>query len=254
MVAVVTGGSRGIGRGIALGLGEAGATVYVTGRTIDEDCVIPQCGTIQATAHDVTRLGGQGIAVRCDHADDTDVTALFQRVREEHGRLDLLVNNATSFPPEGPPSGIPFWELPVARWDEVQTVGLRSHYVASALAAPLMIRQHRGLIVNISSLGAVQYVFNVPYGVGKAGVEKLTADLAHDLFPYDVAVVALRPLLKDVETISSDPRQNDQRRASLPRFTGRVIAALAGDSRVMERTGRVLTTTGLADEYGLTKV
>ena len=172
--AVVTGASRGIGKGIALALGEAGATVYVSGRTVRKGSS-PWPGTITETAAAVTRLGGRGIAVGCDHRNDDEVKALFRQVNEEQGKLDVLVNNVTSFGEAAggyPPEDVPFWEAPIALWDEMHTVGLRSHYVAGACAAPMMIARRSGLIVNISSFGAANYVFGAAYGVAKAGVDK----------------------------------------------------------------------------------
>src|SRR5438309_8338422 len=194
-VAVVTGASRGVGKGVALGLGEAGATVYVTGRSLEP--VDDARGSLNQTVAEIAVLGGSGVAVRCDHADDAQVAAVFDRVRAEHGRLDILVNNAMSTPqrsnlPPGKQSQWdlhPFWEVPVAIWDAFHTVGLRSHYVASAFAAPLMIETGGGVTVCISSPGSVRYVGNIPYGVGKAGVEKLVVDMAEELRPHNVASV-----------------------------------------------------------------
>jgi dehydrogenase/reductase SDR family protein 1 len=153
-VAVVTGASRGIGKGIALGLGEAGATVYVTGRSTRQDAgSLP--GTIDETAVAVTKLGGVGIAVRCDHRIDGDVEAVFRRVRHEYGRLDYLVNNAFASPEQRVLwSGLPFWQLPISIWDDLLAVGLRSHFVASRFAVPLMLEQGEGVIVNVSSHAA----------------------------------------------------------------------------------------------------
>jgi dehydrogenase/reductase SDR family protein 1 len=204
-VAVVTGGSRGIGKGIALELGQAGAIVYVTGRTLHEGSTLSP-GTILETAAEVTRMGGQGIAIRCDHSHDAEVEALFRRVQEEQGRLDILVNNVFATPPGKMPAGVPFWELPIALWDEFHTVGLRSHYVASVFAAPLMLAQRRGLIVNISSAGAgPHHPFGVAYGVGKAGVDKLTADMAHELRPHGIAVISGSQRLRGRSTDRGSP-------------------------------------------------
>src|SRR5215468_4404736 len=148
-VAVVTGGSRGLGKGIALGLGEAGATVYVTGRsTTAEPGALP--GTIDETADSVTQLGGRGIPIRCDHRDDAAVEAVFARVDRDEGRLDLLVNNAFASPQQPVLwSGQRFWEIPAALWDDLIDVGLRSHFIASRFAATTMVEQGRGLIVNV---------------------------------------------------------------------------------------------------------
>ena len=184
--AVVTGASRGLGRGIALGLGEAGATVYVTGRSTSANRgQLP--GTIEETAEELTRMGGRGIAVRCDHRVDSDVEAVFARVREEEGRLDLLVNNATA-----PPDlhvlfgGQRFWQIPVALWDDLVDVGVRSHFVATKYAAPTMIEQRSGLVINVSSHAAgggksAKSMQIVPYSVGKAALHRLTADMAVEL-------------------------------------------------------------------------
>jgi dehydrogenase/reductase SDR family protein 1 len=255
-VAVVTGASRGVGKGVALGLGEAGATVYVTGRTVQEGNT-PLPGTIGETAEAITRLGGQGIAIRCDHANDGEVELLFRRVKEGQGRLDILVNNAYSVPGGlgALPFGVPFWELPISLWDAVHTVGLRSHYVASWFAAPLMVRQGRGLVVNISSAGAVRHVFNVPYGVGKAGVDKLTADMAHELRPHGVAVISLWPGAVRTEALVANAERwsfVDLARAQSPRLSGRAVAVLAADANVIEKSGRALRVSDLAAEYGFT--
>ncbi len=252
-VAIVTGASRGIGKGIALELGAAGATVYVTGRTVERGAA-PWPGTIHETADTVTGLGGRGIAVPCDHRDDDAAAALFQRVQAEQGRLDLLVNNVYWVPGTNTPRGIPFWELPVESWDQPQQVGLRSHYVASRLAAPLMVARGRGLIVNISSAGGAGYRFNVAYGVLKAAVERLAADVAHELRPYGVAAVALRPGNVRTERVLANPWGDDRPgpgdgRES-PRFVGRAVVALATDPRILEATGRVFSTAELARAYG----
>jgi dehydrogenase/reductase SDR family protein 1 len=176
-VAIVTGASRGIGRGVARGLGECGATVYVTGRTEDGDKLpgfLNETG-IWRTAEEVTALGGVGIAHRCDHARDEEVEKLFERVMDEKGRIDILVNSAWGGGVHAMQSyffNTPFWEQPVSLWDDNFNVGLRSNYVASRLAAPIMARQKRGLIVNISYYGGRHYYNNVAYGVCKAAVDR----------------------------------------------------------------------------------
>lgn len=255
-VAVVTGASRGVGKGVALGLGEAGATVYVTGRTTEEGSA-PLPGTIGETTAEVTRLGGQGIAVRCDHRNDEEVKAVFERVRQEQGRLDILVNNVFHVP--SPPEKImnrPFWEVPIEVWDQMHTIGLRSHYVASVFAAPIMIEQGSGLICNISSLGGKGYLFNVAYGVGKAAVDRLAADMAHELRARNVTVVSLWPGGVKTELMMSlaDRVSMDVSGFESPQFTGRAVAALAADPDVMQKTGRVLVVAELADEYGFTDI
>lgn len=252
-VAIVTGASRGIGKGIALGLAQAGATVYVTGRTQNEAGTWP--GTITATSQEVTRLGGRGVAVRCDHRNDTEVEAVFKQVREEQNRLDILVNNATSFG-ETPtshgydPMDFPFWELPISQWDEMLDVGLRSYYVASVFAAQIMAAKRNGVIVNVSSGGATQYAGNVAYGVGKAAVDKLSSDMAHQLREHNVASLAIWPPLTRTEKIMAYREQYNLKKSFSPLFTGLAVAALASDPKIMGRSGLSLRVTDLAAEYG----
>jgi len=260
-VAVVTGASRGVGKGVALGLGEAGATVYVTARSLDPG-TDPR-GSLRGTVDEIASLGGVGVAVRCDHADDAEVEAVFERVRAEQGRLDVLVNNVMSTPQraELPPGARsqwdlhPFWEVPISFWDAFHRVGLRSHYVASVFAAPLLIASGGGLIVCISAPGSRRYVPNVAYGVGKAGVEKLAADMAEELRPYGVASVSLWPGFTRTEDVLGQPDVYPDLSATVsPVFPGRAVAALAGDPAVIERTGQTLKASDLAGEYGFTDV
>jgi dehydrogenase/reductase SDR family member 1 len=258
-VAVVTGASRGVGKGIALGLGEAGGTVYVTGRSL-APADDPR-GSLSRTAEEITALGGVGIAVRCDHTDDEQVAAVFDRVRSEHGRLDVLVNNVMSTPqraelPEGARSQWdlnPFWQVPISFWDAYHRVGLRSHYVASVFAAPLLIDGDRGLIVCVSAPGSRRYVNNVAYGVGKAGVEKLAADMAEELRPHHVASVALWPGFIRTEDVVGQPDVYPDLSSTVSQiFPGRAVAALAADPQVIEKTGQTLKASDLAAEYGFT--
>ncbi|MGH0032912.1 MAG: SDR family NAD(P)-dependent oxidoreductase [Myxococcota bacterium] len=254
-VAVVTGASRGIGKGCALELGAAGASVYVTGRTVDEGGA-PLPGTIGATADEVGAGGGRGVAVRCDHRDDAQVEALFARVDDEAGRLDVLVNNAFVIPPELT-SGRKFWEVPLSNWDDMFDVGTRSAYVASVFAARRMVEAGRGLIVNISSSGAAKYAWHVAYGVGKCALDRLTADTAHELAPHGVAVVSLWPGLVLTERIQRNLTNMpglSRVKAESQRFTGRAVAALASDPDVMRHTGQALASRTLADLYGFTDV
>jgi NAD(P)-dependent dehydrogenase (short-subunit alcohol dehydrogenase family) len=250
-VAVVTGASRGVGKGIAEGLGEAGATVYVTGRSWD-DGESPGERTVNATAAAVDALGGTGIAVRVDHDDDEAVRALFERVESEQGRLDVLVNNVYKIP-EPPIWGGGFWEHELSAWDDQCGVGLRGHYVASVYGAPLMVRQNSGLIVNISSRGGAQYVFSVAYGVGKSGVDRMAKDMAVELEPHNVAAVSLWPSAVRtefiVDAVARGEHTIDPKVSQSPRFTGRCVAALAMDPDVMEKSGGVYLVKELAEEY-----
>ena len=254
-VAVVTGASRGVGKGIALELGAAGATVYVTGRTIQEGTA-PWPGTIGATAEAVTALGGRGIAVRCDHRDDAAIAALFRQVRDEQGRLDVLVNNVYSIPGLETPGGVPFWELPLDVWEHIHTVGLRAHFIASRHAAPIMIEQASGLIVMVSSAGGVRYLFNAAYGAAKAALERLAVDMAQELRPHGVAALSIRPSMVASERVKSTPHLWTGPRPTVevqtPRFAGRAVAALAADPNVLARSGHAHEVAALAQEYGFT--
>jgi len=250
-VAIVTGASRGVGRGAALGLGEAGAVVYVTGRT-EAAGALP--GTIHETAAAVTALGGRGVAVRCDHAVDAEVEALVARVIDEQGRLDVLVNNVFAVP-----DGVlkaPFWELPLEQWDTMHRVGLRSHYVASVFAARHMVAARRGLIVNVSSFGAKIYAVNVAYGVGKAGVDRMSRDIARELAPHGVTAVSLWPGIVRTERVLLEPERLgfDTSNSESPQLTGRAIAALAADADVGKKGGQALVVAELAEEYGFVDV
>lgn len=264
-VAVVTGASRGIGKGIAIELGAAGATVYVTGRTVRPGR-LP--GTVSETAAEIDRLGGSGIAVLCDHARDEDVTALVERVAYERGELDVLVNNVYDAPGSARWLGKPFWEVPAEGWDHTFQVGVRSHYVAAALAAPLLMKSPGGLIVNVSSPGAVRYTHNVVYGVAKAALDRMTADMAHDLAPHQVSAVSIWPGIVNTELLQAVPLDADGRRilrlpgegdydldeAETPRFAGRAVVALATDPNVRERSGKAFFVAELAESYGFTDV
>jgi dehydrogenase/reductase SDR family protein 1 len=259
-VALVTGATRGIGKGIAIELATAGARVYFTGRTTTEDPMRP--GTVAATLKEITELGGHGVGLCCDHHVDEQVAAVFDRIRSDEGRLDLLVNNATA--EMGSMVGKKFWELPIDIWDDVIGVGLRSHYVASWHAAPLMIENAAGLIVNVSSHGSQEYLMGVSYGVGKAGVEKLTMDTAKELTDAGVAVMSIWPgLCKSENRLVHAETQPDGRvtlfgldltYAETPHFPGRAVVALASDPEPMKRTGRAFWVADLAREYGFTDI
>jgi dehydrogenase/reductase SDR family member 1 len=259
-IALVTGASRGIGKGIALELAENGATVYFTGRSTTEDTMRP--GTIAATAQEIAELGGTGVGMVCDHHKDDQVAAVFEQIKADAGRLDILVNNATA--EMGAMVGQPFWKLPIDIWDDLIGVGLRSHYVASWHAAPLMIEQGEGLIVNVSSHGSREYLMGTCYGVGKAGVEKLTKDTAHELREHGVSVISIWPgMVKSENRLVNAETTPDGRvmlfgldleHAETPHFSGRSVVALAQDSDHMSKTGQHFWLADLAKEYGFTDI
>jgi NAD(P)-dependent dehydrogenase (short-subunit alcohol dehydrogenase family) len=249
-VTLVTGASRGGGKGIALVLGEQGATVYVTGRSIrGQQTTLNRPGTIQDTAEELTERGGTGIAVRCDHTDDAQVQALFDRIRSEQGRLDVLVNNAWSGYEISPSSSLAFWEIEWRHWDLMFAGGLRATAFASVLAAPMMIEAGRGLIVNIT------WVLDRPHGhafyeVVKNATNKLTEQMADDLRAHRVACIAVSPGFMRLERMNLTP--DVAAKTESPEFPGRAIAELAADENVLAKSGRVFTTPELAREYGFT--
>jgi dehydrogenase/reductase SDR family protein 1 len=243
-VAVVTGASRGVGRGVTLGLAEARAIVYATGRTVVED---------------TSPTNGRVISVRCDHTVDREVEAVFQGVLAAHGRLDILVNNVWGgyecMVEHGEFTWTkPFWEQPLWRWDAMFAAGVRAHYLAGAYAARAMVTQRSGLIVNISFWAAQKYLGNVAYGVAKAATDKMTADMAHELREHNVAVVSLYPGLVRTEKVMESAAYFDLSNSESPQFIGRAVAALAADSEIMKKSGQVLVAAALAQEYGFTDI
>ena len=260
-VALVTGASRGIGKGIAQALGTAGATVYVTGRTEDlRNATVPLPGTIHETAALVSEAGGRGIAVRCDHNDDAQVRAVFDRINTEQGRLDLLVNNAWAgyqAKQQKKKSGFhtSFWKLPPTFWDTMFTVGVRSNYVASGYAAAMMVNQQSGLIVHLTATAGEKYSENVAYGVSKEAVNRMAADMSRELQPYQVTVVALCPFIVATEMLRSGRKsQVLEKWMETPLFVGRAVVALASDPQISAKTGKVYHTRALAQEYGFMDV
>jgi NAD(P)-dependent dehydrogenase (short-subunit alcohol dehydrogenase family) len=264
-VAVVTGASRGVGRGIARALGEAGATVYVTGRSArGGPTTDSMMGTIDDTADEVTARGGHGVPVRCDHTDDRQVEALFARVRQEHGRLDVLVNNVWGgYEGKGLRDGtVYFWEQPFAeRWDKMFTAGVRAHYVASALAAPLMLPQRRGLIVSTIAWDHDKYIGNF-YDVAKHAIVRMIHGMAIELRKHNVAAVALAPGFTRTERVLAAFGADEARwrefpglgQTESPEYVGRAVVALAADPEVMKKSGRAFRAGELAPEYGFTDV
>jgi NAD(P)-dependent dehydrogenase (short-subunit alcohol dehydrogenase family) len=236
-----------VGRGIAVALGAEGATVYLSGRTMDP-AGGKLGGSLRETAAEIDARGGRGIPVRCDHGVDEDVQALFARVESEQGRCDILVNNAFAIP-SGDLFGTVFWKQPIGFWDTMHRVGLRSHYVASVFAAPLLLKS-QGLIANISSFGGAGYQVNVAYGVGKAGVDRLARDMARDFAPWGVCSISLYPGVVRTERVLAGELPFSTEVSESPELTGRAIAALFSDPKRMDKTGRVHVVAELAEEYG----
>jgi NAD(P)-dependent dehydrogenase (short-subunit alcohol dehydrogenase family) len=259
-VAVVTGASRGIGKGVAFALASEGATVYVTGRTVTPGSYsLP--GTVAETASEVDRRGGKGIAVQVDHGDDEQVAALFEQIEREQGRLDILVNNAFSLPEDLTEPGS-FWEKPLSNWEMVD-VGVRSNFVAARHAARIMVPQRSGLIVAISGYVGVTYTYGVVFGTCKSAVDRMARDMAIELKPHDVASISLWQGLTFTEraqrNLARDPSMTDQLVTNPTigcsvEYPGRVIAALATDQDLMKRSGGTFITAELAQDYGVTDV
>lgn len=256
-VAVVTGASRGIGKGIALALASEGAIVYVTGRSVTSaDSPLP--GTVGETAVECTRRGGKGIAVQVDHANDLQVAGLFEQVQREQGRLDVLVNNAFALS-DDLTEPKPFWQKPLSNWEMVD-VGVRSNYVAAWHAAKIMAPQGSGLIVAISGYTGVAYTYSVVFGTSKSAVDRMARDMAIELKSYNVASISLWQGLtlteraeRNLATIpgltgGAATRPQD---ACSPEYPGRVIAALIKDTDLMRLSGGTFITAELAQDYGI---
>ena len=259
-VAVVTGASRGIGRGVALALADEGATVYVSGRTVTPGSY-PLPGTVRETALEVDRRGGKGIAVQVDHAKDEQVAALFDQVRREQGRLDILVNNAFSLP-EDLTIPQPFWEKPLSNWEMID-VGARSNFVSAWHAAKIMVPQRSGLIVATSGYVGVTYTYSVVFGTCKSAVDRMARDMAIELKPHNVASISMWLGLTFTERAERNLKRNpamtsqtvtDPNVGSSVEFPGRVIRALARDPEIMKRTGGTYIAAELARDYGVTDI
>lgn len=257
-VAVVTGGSRGVGKGIATAFGAHGATVYVTGRTRESGRAHPLGGSVDVTARAVTEAGGHGIPVVCDHRNDDDVVALFERVGDEQGRLDVLVNNATTVPQDLAKPG-PFWTKSLALCSMLE-VGLRSHYVATHQAAPLLLKGRDPLVAFTSSYGGRCYMHGPAYGAGKAGIDKMAMDMGVDFRDANVAVVSLwlgfvrternEPLFHHPDA-AKGPYGEFLANAESPAFVGNVVWALRTDPSRMSRSGRVWIAAEVAETLGV---
>lgn len=240
-VALVTGATRGVGKGVALGLAAAGFSVYATGRSVAQ-----------------TDLGRGIVPVPCDSTDDRAMALVFERIEAERGRLDVLVNSAWGGYERMVEDGqftwpAPFWQQPVWRWEAMVTVGVRGAFVASQHAARLMVPARQGLIVHISSWAAQKYIGNVVYGVAKAATDKLAADMARELEAHGVTVVSMYPGLVRTEAVLA-AGIFDLSNSESPEFIGRTVAALSGDAAAIQRTGQVVVAAELALEYGFTDV
>ncbi len=241
LVALVTGASRGVGKGVAIGLAEQGFTVLGTGRSIDS-------ADLPAS---ITRL-------RCDHTDDRDTARVFSQLDQSGNELDVLVNCAWGGYERMTENGEftwthPFWQQPAHRWTSMMDAGVRAAFVASAHAAPGMIRRRKGLIVNIGFWSAQKFLGNTIYGMAKAATDKMAADMAHELRPSGVAVLSLYPGLVRTEAVIEAARGGwlDISNSESPEFLGRVIAALNCDPHLMEKSGQIIVAAQAARELSV---
>jgi NAD(P)-dependent dehydrogenase (short-subunit alcohol dehydrogenase family) len=261
-VAVVTGGSRGAGRGIALALGEAGATVYVTGRSVRGGRTTDNIsGTVDDTVAEINKRGGTAFAVRCDHSLESDVAALFERVRSEQERLDILVNNAWSgnegfdgnVYEDGSKYGAPFWQRSERSWSRMMDGGARLHLTATRHAAPLFVDQRQGLVVCTTFADRGKYLGDLYYDLAKAVISRLAFGMAQELKPHGVACVSLSPGWMRTERVEASGAEDLSQTESVE-YIGRAVVALASSSKVLERTGEMLLVGNLAKEFGFTDI
>ena len=246
VAAVVTGGTKGVGRGVAHELARHGARVFVTGRSVPGE---------QVQDHrpgDITML-------RCDHRVDDEVDAVFERIVRTAAAIDILVNcvwaGYDNMVEDGQFTwGRPFWQQPLWRWDAMFAAGVRAHFRASQLAAPAMVERRRGLIVNVSHWAAQKRIGNVAYGVAKAATDKMTSDMAEELKPHGVSAVSLYPGLVRTAKVMEAAQWLDLTNSESPEFTGRAVVALASDPEVLRHTGKVHVVADLAREYGFTDI
>lgn len=267
-VAVVTGASRGAGRGIASVLGEAGATVYVTGRSVRGNLTKPALSgtTIEDTADLVTAHGGAGIPVRVDHTVDADIESLFEQVKRDHGRLDLLVNNAwggyEDYAYHGGDASVfdaVFWKQPIERWDKMWQAGVRATLATTKAALPIMFAQREGMIINTTlEIDPTFYDAALYYRTAKLAINYLTFGMAHDIYKrggYPIPVIGLALGWMRTEAVMENFRQglhptDDLAQTDSIEFGGRAVLALATDPNVLQRTGKILRVRDLAQEYG----
>ncbi len=276
-IAVVTGASRGAGRGIAVELGAAGATVYVTGRStqtaaapgygsfLESARMSAMPGSVDDTADEVTAAGGRGIPVRCDHTDPSQVRALFERVEREQGKLDILVNNAWGGHETFSLAALnaPFWEQPLAHWQSMFEHGVRNHVLACQLAAPAFVRQKRGLIVTTTFWDRDRYLKgNLFYDLAKAAMNRLAFAVAEEMRPHGVTSLAISPGWMRTELVLAAHEADESNwhtrpalaRTESPRYLGRAVAALAADPGIQKKSGTVQLVGELAREYGFTDI
>jgi len=259
-IALVTGASRGIGKGTAIALAKEGATVYITGRTDKEETgSAPLSGSLYATEEEIRRNNGKCVSIRCDHTNDVDTVKVFQRITADCNRLDILVNcvwggyehfsDGTEFWKE---QG--FWDMPFLRWDKMFDAGIRAHFVASSLACKLMIPQQSGLIVNLSFWAADRNDRGTVYSAAKAATNKMTECMAYELRDKNISVITLYPGLVRTESVMRNKDFFDLSNSESTEFTGRVLCGLLNDSGMIQKSGKRITSAELAIEYKISDI
>ncbi|MBS4221138.1 SDR family NAD(P)-dependent oxidoreductase [Bacillus sp. FJAT-49711] len=260
-VALVTGGSRGAGRGIAVELGKAGATVYVTGRSIIGESTHDWPGTIDDTAAQIEEFGGEAIAVRCDHTNDSETEAVIHQIRKEQGKLDILINNVWGAHDLGVVAG-PFWELPLKNWDTMFTSGVRAQLATNHFAIPLLRENKQALIIHTTFWDDNKYTGQFYYDLAKNALNRMAYCLSIELKQDNIAVLAVSPGFMRTELVLKHHKADEEhwheseelRRTETPYYVGRGIVALAEDPNVMEKSGQLLKTGDLAKEYYFTDI
>ncbi|MFC5603353.1 SDR family NAD(P)-dependent oxidoreductase [Sporosarcina koreensis] len=255
-IAVVTGGSRGAGRGIAFELGSAGATVYVTGRSVKGATTDNRPETIEETAEGVTVRGGKGIAIRCDHTNDSDVRKLFDQIEREHGRIDILVNSVFGGSESSLPlgDGRQFWKRPLDHWDAMMVAGPQAYLLTTRYAVPLMTQQHKGLIVNITFFIKDKVSGNLYYDLAMNAINRMTLGMAKELKDFNVSAVAVCPGWMRTERVTDSGFGPKDGATETTAYVGRAVVALASDTTVSRLSGDVLMVAELAKKYGFTDV
>lgn len=255
-IAVVTGASRGAGRGIAYELGSAGATVYVTGRSVKGSTTDNRPETIEETAEGVTSRGGRGIAIQCDHANDKDVRYLFEQIEREHGRIDILVNSVFGGSESSLPlgNGRRFWERPLEHWDAMMVAGPQAYLLTTRYAVPLMKNHHKGLIVNITFFIQDKISGNLYYDLAMNAINRMTVGMAKELKDYNVSAVAVCPGWMRTERVVDSGFDQEDGATETTAYVGRAVVALATDSTISKFSGDTIMVAELARKYGFTDV
>lgn len=258
-VALVTGASRGAGRGIAVELGKAGAAVYITGRSLQGKSTNDWPGTLDETLSQINSFGGTGVAIRCDHTRDEEVKALIDRIQDERGRLDILVNNVWGGN-DLPIESDPFWEMPSRHWDNMFTAGVRAQLVTNRFAIPRMREQKSGVILHTTFWDDGKYIGHFYYDLAKNALNRMAYGLSIELRKDGIAVLAVSPGWMRTELVLQQFGTDESRwhevealkQTESPHYVGRAVCALASDPDVNRKSGRVWPVGQLAEEYGFT--